>query len=650
LPDRQGSLQETATDDATVIHTGSISSSVDLDLVHNEAHKIYHPSFPVRLLYWLAFQATFPYIDNHAALEAARLRRVIVDLLTKVWFGHHLVARVVDITDLPEGGHDFVTRLVRGHEPENRDAAKTFLKQLDQRFLEAGLPTWQTTPYNPHAITNFIEANDGSYRIIDLESSLVAFLYPVSRVVGLVRLGQFPSFDDIDVPRLRSYVEEHSQVIDNALPPGERDILDAAIAAYDELQDQWHRSERRYLPRALRFAFRLVDVPSWVRGLRRLGARSEEIAESYVREGIDEWVQEGRLTKMEADAALTALNAPPVAYAMLHLGAHFAISIPLRFPFGALARFAYTIAMRLGAEASSLLGRHSVHEARRTHTVTVALVSLLPGLGRLAYLFAEPLRTNRLLLLVPFDRVMRKLPARLYDQLHLQVLVDSWALPGAAAAEHGLQLSRRVRQLTAHGAMMLAIVGLNSLLLAWAIADEGGGGERWFAQRGVLHTAGVAQAMLGSAVAGAAFGGFWRVSSQTRPDAAGIFLWAGAALWVTVLALDDFVGIHAALGDFLGEYVPGAGELVDGLAVFLYGVSAVCGLYLFRHEVLAVRASSTLLIVGLAALAVVGGLQVASEATIPVDERLMVTAPVAGLWLLAAGVRMREVRVRGVEG
>jgi hypothetical protein len=55
-------------------------------------------------------------------------------------------------------------------------------------------------------------------------------------------------------------------MIDEALPPGEREILDAAIVAYEEQQRQWHRGERRYLPRALRFAFRLIDVPSWLRG------------------------------------------------------------------------------------------------------------------------------------------------------------------------------------------------------------------------------------------------------------------------------------------------------------------------------------------------------------------------------------------------
>jgi len=159
-----------------VVPTGSISSTVDLDFGRDEAHKVYHPSFPVRLLYRLVFQAPFPYAANHAALEAARQRRLIVDRLTQFWFGHHLVAEVLGVEDTPAGGHDFVTRLVEGTAPRDKKLVTSFLRQLDRRFLEAGPPTWQVAPYSPHSVTNLIEREDGTYRIIDLESSLVAHL------------------------------------------------------------------------------------------------------------------------------------------------------------------------------------------------------------------------------------------------------------------------------------------------------------------------------------------------------------------------------------------------------------------------------------------------------------------------------------------
>jgi hypothetical protein len=246
-----------------IVHTGSISSSVDLDYVHGEAHKVYHPSLPVRLLYWVTFQAPFPYVANHDALEAARQRRIIVDLLTKYWFGHHLVARVLDIADTP-AGHDFVTRLVRGREPPRDRQAWQFLKEIDKRFLDAGLPTWQVTRFNPHAITNFVQARDGSYRIIDLESSLVAFLYPLSAVLRLVRAGLYPSFDDIDVARLRAYLAREGDAVQTKLGDEAPQLL-RAVDAYERAATAWHAAEPRLFNRGLRFLLRLVDLPARLR-------------------------------------------------------------------------------------------------------------------------------------------------------------------------------------------------------------------------------------------------------------------------------------------------------------------------------------------------------------------------------------------------
>ena len=239
-------------DSAAIVHTGSIASVVDLDYVHNEAHKVYKPSLIVRLIYGLTFQAAFPYVANHDALEAARQRRIIVDLLTKFWFGHHLVAKVLDIKDTAGGGHDFVTRLVRGREPRHDRKTFDFMKQLDERFLAAGLPTWQVTPYNPHAITNFVQVADGSFRIIDLESSLVPFFHPFSAILRLARAGIFPSFDDIDVDRLRTFLSSRQGELRDRLG-GEYPALLAAVDAYDVAARRWHASEPRLINRFLRW-------------------------------------------------------------------------------------------------------------------------------------------------------------------------------------------------------------------------------------------------------------------------------------------------------------------------------------------------------------------------------------------------------------
>ena len=87
-----------------VVTTGSISSTVELD-DHGTADKTYKPPLFVRLLYWLVFQVPFPYVANHAALEAARYRRLIVGLLTEFWYGDNFVAPVLDIHDESDGSH-----------------------------------------------------------------------------------------------------------------------------------------------------------------------------------------------------------------------------------------------------------------------------------------------------------------------------------------------------------------------------------------------------------------------------------------------------------------------------------------------------------------------------------------------------------------
>ena len=122
------------------------------------------------------------------------------------------------------------------------------------------------TPYNPHAITNFIETREGTYRIIDLESSLVSLLYPVTAIPRLIREGIFPCFDDIDVTRLREYVERHATEIERELGDESYSKLTAAIDRYETAADAWHASERRYLPRTLRALLHLLETPlRWLR-------------------------------------------------------------------------------------------------------------------------------------------------------------------------------------------------------------------------------------------------------------------------------------------------------------------------------------------------------------------------------------------------
>jgi hypothetical protein len=640
-----------------VVHTGSISSTVDLDFAHGEAHKVYHPSFPVRFLYRLAFQAQFPYVASHPALEAARLRRRIVDILTKYWFGHHLVARVLDVEDVAGGAHDFVTQLVSGHEPADKERAREFLKELDRRFMDAGIATWQITPYNPHSITNLIEKDDGTYRIIDLESSLVAFLYPLSRLPEFLRAGLVPSFDDVDVDRLEAYIE--GQGSDMAAVLGlEFHELHNAVTLYREAQDAWHASEPRFINRTLRFLFKLVDVPSWVRGARRLFARGEKAAVDHLRQGLDVWVEEGRISRGEAQALLASLSAPDVERAVLHLSAHFAISLPLRFPFGASARFLYTLFLRLKAEVAGLLRRGDAREARQLHTAVVALFSLLPGVGRVGYMFSPALRHQPLFGAVPCDIACRKLPFRLYERLHLGALFLYWGMdsPGAPPARHSLRrlpaaIRARHFELRPHWNLIAAVLAVNAiafLLGVWLYLDAGQPYKFWwFDEFGVTQSMEAAQLLVAAFAGVAAFRLYWSAGgSRSVGEDYGIFLWGIGGIGLLVFAIDDLAGIHEYLGRQLLSLglVPEFITVPDDILVIWYAIGGVTVLALFRDELFRARNSTALLIPAAGASIVMVLVDVLGPTrAIEALEFPAQTIAVASL-MLAFLVRYREVK------
>ena len=256
-----GDPGETAQPPASgVVWTGSISSSVRLDYDSGVAEKRYEPPWLVRTLYWIAFQAPFPYASNDDALEAALHRRTIAGLLTRHWFGESLVARAIDVRTDEEGRRSFVTELVRGTVPRDRQRARRMLRRLNARFLEAGLPTWQVWHRNPRAVGNLIEREDGSYRIIDLESNLVTPFLPPGALVRAIRGARFPAFDDVDVPRLRGYLAAHAEAIEASLGEHDASRLQDATAAYDAAAERWYASERRIASRTLVGAVLLVNA------------------------------------------------------------------------------------------------------------------------------------------------------------------------------------------------------------------------------------------------------------------------------------------------------------------------------------------------------------------------------------------------------
>ena len=649
-----------------VVTTGSISSTVELDYDKGTAHKTYEPPAWVRALYRLAFQAPFPYTANHAALEAARQRRRIVGALTKFWFGRDLVSPVLDIHDEDDGRHGFVTELVRGTAPRDKKHARKFLKELTRRFLAVGLPTWQVTPYNFRAVGNLIEEEDGSYHIIDLESNLVAPLMPLSGIVGAIRQGNFPAFDDIDTARLEAYLAEHAEEIEEALGEEESRALHQAAAAYANAAEEWHRGEARILGRSLRLALKLVDVPSWLRGLRRVTQNGQLKADTFIRNGIDEWVTENHLSDAEAARLRQALRTPEVAEVMTHLGAHIAMSVPLRFPLGSLARAGWTVVMRAKAEWAALRRKQPAGSAREIHTLLVALVGLVPGFGAGAYLLAKPLRSNRALAVIASDRLLRKLPLRVYARLHLSALTTWFARPAApktserrrpALGEVVSATRARVAALAHHGRFVGGVLAVNAaVLVVGGILYVGFDTPIVFVEGGLMNSLDAAELLLAGVFGLLAFATFWRGAAQRAPasEAAGIFFWGLSGLGLLAFAADDFFALHEKAGRLIAESL---GTLplstnsekfdsADDLITLGIGVVGLAVLYVFRHELVARRHSSTLLVAAVATAGLMVAIDVYAKGWVqPFEFPAQVSA--VGLLLLAYVMRYREVRAAG---
>jgi len=643
--------------DNEVVVAHSISSTVHLDYRRGYAHKTYAAPRWVRALYRIAFQAPFPYEQNADAMAAAAARRKIAGMLTRHWFEVDLVAPVIDVHAERDGSMAFVTQLVRGDAPDDRRHARRFLRQITSRFLQAGLPTWQVTPYNPRAIGNLIAARDGVYRIIDLESNLVAPMFPLTGIVGMIRQGTFPIFDDIDVAKLRRYLAKDEVAITASLGTDGYAELVHATNEYAAATARWHATEPRLISRGLRNALRLVDVPSWVRGARGLvrkvatmTAGSKAAADRTIREGIDTWQREGHLTDAQAAALREQARAPEVASALTHLGAHVAMSIPLRFPLGSIARPAWTLTMRAKAELQALRGGGGARAARREHTLLVAGFSAVPGLGAMAYMLSKPLRANRALAVIALDRSMRKLPARLYARLRMAPMMvwHAGVARPAGVRRTVVEAARdRVLALRPYSPAIGSVLAVNAaVLVAGGYVYVAHDSRAWFDERHVMNTSDALQLAVAGVFGVAAWRAFWRNDSERAPlqEAAGIMFWLIAGAGLVYAAADDYFTIHEHAGTWMAErmsFIPMYTNTADDLMTLAFGATGLMIVVIFKDELLANRPSSTLLLAGVAMAALMVAVDTFGRGPVrPLEFPAQVFG--TGLLLVANAVRYHE--------
>lgn len=401
---------------------GSYASVVMLDPEMGTATKFYSPPLVIRIIYWMAFQAKFPYDANPHALEASKYRRQIAGLLTEYRFGKNFVSPILS-TGCISGRPSIISKYVDGQEAPNDKSAQNFLKDVSVLFAAAGMPIWQLNPRNPHSHTNLIRRPNGDHYIVDLESAIVTPIPAKGQIMSSLRRGSFPVFDDIDFLRLRAFVSIHEAELSARLGEKKLEELNSAISQGEMAFNSWHGSELRLASRFIRFTYALLNWKDMFSKARAVITEADTKGEVFLSKGLDKWVEEGRISLAEADALKLELKSEEIHDAMKNLGVHVAISATLRFPFGSIVRPLWTLSIwfrelyryaRTGSKACLAF--------IKVHNPLVVLLSIIPGFGAFAYLVSKPLRRVVLIRLM-LDQIGRKVPFGLFAKLGFQRLI-----------------------------------------------------------------------------------------------------------------------------------------------------------------------------------------------------------------------------------
>ena len=401
----------------------SIASTVYLDPLAGTAAKEYDPPLFIRALHRLSFQAPFSYQHNRDSLEAAAAKRVVVGLLTKHWFGRDMVAKFYEIRE-SQKGYQFVTEFVSGAEPASNMEIEDTLSELYAYFQQVGLSTWQIAPGNPHAYSNFIKTPQGEMKLIDLESALVSISYPWQELRAALRDGYFPTFDDVDFQKMRSYVQNNAQELTESLGRAGFAELEGAIQDAERFTQTWKESEPHIWGRLARRIYRILDVSRLLKGIRSRLDGAETMAMSFVSGAIDRWERDGQIDSEQAASLRHTMSTSEAQTLMKHMGAHLVLSVVIAIPIPGLrsaARFSWTLAFRLKALVARVRGKITKEEyqvARSIHSVPVMLVALVPAIGAIGYAVSDTM-VKRGLGRMLLDQSAHKVPFGLYERLRL---------------------------------------------------------------------------------------------------------------------------------------------------------------------------------------------------------------------------------------
>jgi hypothetical protein len=343
----------------------------------------------------------------------------------------------------------------------------------------------------------------------------------------------------------------------------------------------------------------LARPASWWSSSKELvhkAADADNEAKDWARHALNHQADAGILNKTEAREAKRALDSDATSDAVKHLGAHVALSVPLRFPFGSFARFLWALTFRLKAEVLALVGRlpnRQLHAARRVHSAGVVVAAGIPGIGTFAYVLAEPIRRNRPLLAGLLDEVLRGLPFGLYRSQHLGVLTRHLKSPASAAdagtgpttPPHGLILASGL--MCVISAVLLAATAMGTFPPAGVSADN------WASS--LLVLAGV----MGCAT----YWLFWRLPrAEYRQDATLNFFRPMSGVFLIVLGIDGALSISEEAASLVAR-LPLLTSGVFELATMVVPLGILLSFFVFHSPLMRHAPDSFCLLVIAGALA-----------------------------------------------
>jgi hypothetical protein len=205
------------------------------------------------------------YAWSEDAVETAHLRRRILTVLLKLWFGDKV--RIAEsygtAWDDDEKAYQISTEFIAGrpvnlHHPfsgktdwEIKDITKNVMKPLQKKLAESGFDglVWQAGKGNPIALNNFLLDKDDCWVWIDAESGVPALfpLNPLSLLVFyLPRSVKFKRalFDDVDIAKLKSYIKSNRDDLIDLIGEDSFILLWKQVGVLGEKQKNWKSISR----------------------------------------------------------------------------------------------------------------------------------------------------------------------------------------------------------------------------------------------------------------------------------------------------------------------------------------------------------------------------------------------------------------------